>query len=369
MLSRLWLLNIPSSHFNQLTVMLPSTAMSSSCQNHPVAAISLMTPADAVETTQTQPLHTQRKRTFQMVESAQIPLDLNTDGQGDDDPVLQLSYCKVCKQVLPFNAFYPSRLTRKVYHCKGCEKHKQTQRRGRQAGATKPKVEKDEATYVFARFWRRCATERTSVIEDERFAEALARSGEEPGGIVEELDHISNTSMTKLQLAFDVKITRQLLSFWNHASALSSMVDDASSAEAAEAAEPLVDVEAESSNHAPVPKRQRVAEAAVTLLPTTTKNVQLPLEPGHLSSTAHTGKSHSTKPGSPKKSSKKALCLILWNKARDTEAVQPWEVIPVTFAEAADFRNAPSYIRPRLIAPHVAAALADKLSQLRELLS
>ncbi len=337
--------------------MLPSTATSS------------MKPVDAVEASQIQPLRTQRKRTFQMTESAQIPLDLNTDGQGDDDPVLQLSYCKVCKQVLPFNAFYPSRLTRKVYHCKGCKKHKQTQRRGCQAGDTRPKVEKDEATYVFARFRRRCATERTSVIEDERFVEALARSSEEPGGIVEELDLISNTSMTKLQLAFDVKITRQLLSFWNHASALSSVVDDVSSAEAAEAVEPLVDREAESSNHAPAPKRQRIAEAAAMQLPATAKNVQLPLESSQQSSTVHTEARHCSKTGFSKKGSKKALCLILWNKARDTEAVQPWEVIPVTCAEAADFRNAPSYIRPRLIAPHVAAALADKLSQLRELLS
>jgi hypothetical protein len=65
-----------------------------------------------------------------------------------------------------------------------------------------------------------------------------------------------------------------------------------------------------------------------------------------------------------RRNGKTALTLILWNKS-DTECVQPWEVIPVTHAEAADFRNVPSYIRPRLIAPHLATTLSDKLNQLR----
>lgn len=302
-----------------------------------------------------------RKRSLQMTLSPQQSEHPSASAAGgdatDDDydtaPVLECIYCKICKRVLAYDNFYPSCLKRKVHHCKGCQQDKQTQRRRNLAGGEPhQKLEKDEATYMFERFRRRCARQRTSRIEDDRSAAAVVEHGYEPGALSEELDLISETSMTKLQVAFNVKATRQLLKFWNHSSALSKT---------AHIVIPNGDVEpgydaAEVDCSKPT-KRRRMTKAVLA----DEQNVEashgcLPLNPTKSQNLI------------AKKKSKTPLTLILWDKIRGTESVQPWEVIPVTHAEAVDFRNTPSHIRPKLIAPQWAAALAEKLNQLRLLL-
>jgi len=299
-----------------------------------------------------------------------LPTSVSSDDSqaaNDDDivPILESIFCTVCKRVLDHDKFYPSCVRRKVHHCKECEQDKQAQRRRSHVGdATVQKNQKDDATLMLQRFRRRCAKERTSKIEDDCATQAAIENGYEPGALYEELDLISETSMTKLQVAFDVKTTRQLLKFWNHASALSKKAHSTIKNEV-EDAEPS-SVTAEPSLSEPS-KRRRMTETATTQPSTVAATcTQLP----ESSQQDATSPQQRSSPSSPKfpvaKSSKAHLTLILWNKAKGTDSVQPWEVIPVTLAEAGDFRNTPSYIRPKLIAPQLAAALSVRLNQFRQ---
>ncbi len=222
-----------------------------------------------------------RKRTLHAQQSDYSSTS-NTHGNAaddnyDPDSILECFYCKVCKQVLTSNHFYPSCLKRKVYYCKRCEQYKQVQRRQRRTGDAPQKLDKDEAMYMFERFRRRCAKQRTSQIEDDRATEAVAENGYEPEALLEELDLISNSSMTKLQLAFNVKTTRQLLKFWNRSSALGKR---AHSTMPDQDAEPKLD--AAESHHAKASKRRRMVNVATTQPPTSAAtSAQLP-ESGQL---------------------------------------------------------------------------------------
>jgi hypothetical protein len=361
------------SHFNCQYHSSPTMLLSEAADllpgQQPPAVASTFTKKDtvAIRTQQLQFLRKQRKRPLHMAELMQEPGSGSCQSE-DVDPVLQNYFCKSCQQVLPISAFYPSCLQRKVHSCKDCGKRKQVQSRGCQSGPSKSKPRWDEAMHMLERFRRRCAKLRTSPVEDTCASAMSAENGEEPGAnMAEALDLISKTSMTGLRLGFDVKITRQLLQYWKYSSALHSLASSSKSThsvvpEATNTPQPGSALKRQRCLAAPDEQSTASSTQLASAEPSAERRAETCTPDPVKADAEATPVSRVTAP--TRRNAKTALTFILWNKS-DTEYVQPWEVIPVTHAEAADFRNVPSYIRPRLIAPQLAAAVSTKLNELR----
>lgn len=244
------------------------------------------------------------------------------------DDGMQRYFCSRCQQVCPASAFFPSYIERRVYTCRMCSKLSiAATRMSRRLSEAQPDLtidayasrdrQHDVAFHMVERFRRRCANEIL---------------------LPHWHGHAGVTQRRGLRLRFGAKIARMLLKFWNNTSALQ-----------------MQDLVGQSWTDGSNPSRMAGDWSLCTAEPEAVMDATNRLQ----SNTDHGAKlkaTHSERSASP-------LMFVLWSKT-DVWAVEPWECIPVTRAEAATFRKVPINLRAELLPLTKAAEINTRLHDL-----
>lgn len=221
--------------------------------------------------------------------------------------------CTRCHTVKPSNDFYQSCLARKAFYCKCCsaKRSKVTRTANQNAQVeihAQPSTDEQQLPSPAVAATVAPPQRRKSAADIAlRLLNQLRRKCHQPSRLLQRVQ--GRTAEQRCTIAFDVKVTRSLLEFWEHRSAIP---------------------------HAAASPPSATDTADIAHAPSTTRIMQDDLE------------------------------LLVWG-APSERVIEPWHVIPVTHAQARRLRLVPATLRPCMLSPQAVALIQQRLADLKEM--